>query len=432
MPRTPGSRSSVAPSLHERLGDWLTEQGDVPDEIVGFHLESGVPSRSKQLGPVGRRATPARQSEASQASSVAPGMRGVHARRPHAATCTLLQRAIALLTESYDRTRELLRRARSRSPGSQVSTGEAASRSFARHSSVRSGRGSPDSSFARRWSWRASRAAPSRTAERACSRSRRTPSPIFETFRDHRARSRWHPYRLCPRRVLPPTTLRGKRRRNRRSSTTTLPAGQRRDAPAISAKALYSRPAAVPTRRLARVTDAPRRLDRDRWARRTSLDLAAALEALARKIRDLPDNVMRARQRDLRQPRVHDLVGVTGAYAGRRRSSSSGGDVASPRHGPYRDELRPSSTNAVCSARNLSTKACGARRRALQARDADEEAERVGRARAIALERAVTSVPSSHGVRRSRGSVRDRDASTEAESLAPRSACDSSTTDRCD
>ena len=89
--------------LHERLGDWLAEHGDAPDEIVGFHLESAYRNLAA-LGPVGRHG---RQlaGEASECLGRA-GMRAFK-RSDLSATYGLLERAVALQPE-HDRSRELL------------------------------------------------------------------------------------------------------------------------------------------------------------------------------------------------------------------------------------------------------------------------------------------------------------------------------------
>ncbi|HET9673400.1 MAG TPA: BTAD domain-containing putative transcriptional regulator [Gaiellaceae bacterium] len=90
--------------LHERLGDWLIEHGDAPDELVGFHLESAYRYLA-ELGPVGRHA--GRLAEEAGERIGRAGMRAFQRGDLHAAT-NLLGRATSLLPESAERRRELL------------------------------------------------------------------------------------------------------------------------------------------------------------------------------------------------------------------------------------------------------------------------------------------------------------------------------------
>jgi class 3 adenylate cyclase len=90
--------------LHERLGDWLIEEGDAPDEVVGFHLERAYESLA-ELGPIGRHAR--RLAEEAGERLGRAGMRAFQRADLHAAT-NLLRRATTLLPESTERRRELL------------------------------------------------------------------------------------------------------------------------------------------------------------------------------------------------------------------------------------------------------------------------------------------------------------------------------------
>jgi DNA-binding SARP family transcriptional activator len=90
----------VRGELHERLGRWLAERGETPDEIVGFHLERAY-SYGVELGQT--RRTLARDA----AQRLAAAARDALARGDLPAGARLLERATALLAAD-DRTRGAL------------------------------------------------------------------------------------------------------------------------------------------------------------------------------------------------------------------------------------------------------------------------------------------------------------------------------------
>jgi tetratricopeptide (TPR) repeat protein len=89
--------------LHERFGDWLGDEPDAADEIVGYHLEQAYRYRG-EIGPVDRRA---KQLAADAGARLgAAGMRAWK-RSDVPATVNLLERATTLLPEGSRRS-ELL------------------------------------------------------------------------------------------------------------------------------------------------------------------------------------------------------------------------------------------------------------------------------------------------------------------------------------
>jgi DNA-binding SARP family transcriptional activator len=97
LPKTDRAR------LHERFADWLGEESDAPDEIVGYHLEQAYRYRA-EIGPVDRGAKQLAADAGTRLGSA--GMRAWK-RSDVPATINLLGRATSLLPEGGRRS-ELL------------------------------------------------------------------------------------------------------------------------------------------------------------------------------------------------------------------------------------------------------------------------------------------------------------------------------------
>ncbi len=89
--------------LHERLGDWLDEQGE-PDELVGYHLEQAYRLRA-ELGRINGRA---RRLAADAGQRLGAAGIGAWKRGDTPATISLLERAVQLLPERSTHRVELL------------------------------------------------------------------------------------------------------------------------------------------------------------------------------------------------------------------------------------------------------------------------------------------------------------------------------------
>jgi DNA-binding SARP family transcriptional activator len=96
----PGSRRA---ELHARLADWLERRGDVPDELVGYHLEQAYRERER-IGTVGRA-----ERQLAREAGTRLGNAGMRAFKQGdlPAACNLLDRAIALLGDETHQALEL-------------------------------------------------------------------------------------------------------------------------------------------------------------------------------------------------------------------------------------------------------------------------------------------------------------------------------------
>jgi DNA-binding SARP family transcriptional activator len=96
----PGPRRAV---LHARLADWLEGRGDIPDELVGYHLEQAY-REHERLGTVGRA-----ERHVAREAGAHLGTAGMRAFKQGdlPAARNLLERAITLLPDDDHQAREL-------------------------------------------------------------------------------------------------------------------------------------------------------------------------------------------------------------------------------------------------------------------------------------------------------------------------------------